>query len=438
MAFSRCLADAFGRASECIALWQSWDIPYVEQGMQARVAWSNAGDQLDTFTLIAGHTVLTSGGLRAAARRLGRPVASVSAAFQRLEKALATPLVIKAPSRLAPTLEAQRLWAELEKAAELSQALHDLFASVGRGDPVARTVSLLALRRFSDVVRAGSIRRAARELQTGQPQLSRQISGLENVFGRLLLERSLDGVQPTPTGSQILALADALDTVWQDMTRQADRDFRRTISTFRLGTIIPLGHESETARQLAALAARWLSERPKTPIFISSTTAEDLLGGLQTGQFDLALLDTDLVPPHLERQVVASLRLAIVGRPPLMADGVEDLPALLRSRPVAVPSKRSGLRQRFTELVDGLMTDKERESMTLVEIDSLPILLNLVLEHGFLAVLPQVSFAGIAEPLSALALDPAHDLKLTLVWPPSFSGRKLADMVMKTLWTAPR
>jgi LysR family transcriptional regulator, nitrogen assimilation regulatory protein len=393
---------------------------------------------MDTFTLIAGQTVLTSGGLRPAARLLGRPVASVSAAFLRLEKALATSLVIKAPARLAPTLEAQRLLPELENAAEICQRLHHLFGSTGRGDAATRTVSLLALRRFCEVVRSGSIRRAARELQTGQPQLSRQISGLEALFGQKLLERSADGTQPTSTGREVLMLADALDAVWQGMTRQADRDFRRTISTFRLGTIIPLGHESETARQLAALAARWLSERPKTPLFISSTTAEDLLGGLQTGQFDLALLDTDLVPPHLERKVVASLRLAIVGRPPLMADGAENLVTLLRSRPIAVPSKRSGLRQRFTDLLAGLMSDAERDSMTLVEIDSLPILVNLVLEHGFLAVLPQASFADIDEPLSAIALDPAYDLKLTLAWPPTFSGRRLAEMVMKTLWTERR
>jgi DNA-binding transcriptional LysR family regulator len=392
---------------------------------------------MDTFTLIASQKVLALGGLRPAARSLDRPVASVSAAFLRLEKALATPLVIKVRSKLAPSLEAQRLVPKLEKAAEICQRLHHLLGAAEGRDVAAQTVSLLALRRFCDVVRSGSIRRAARDLQTGQPQLSRQISGLETLFGQKLLERSADGIQPTPTGREVVMLADALDAVWQGMTRQADRDFRRTISTFRLGTIIPLGHESETARQLAALAARWLSERPKTPLFISSTTAEDLLVGLQRGQFDLALLDTNLVPPHLEHKLVASLRLAIVGSPPLLLGGVGDLPTLLRSRPIAVPSKRSGLRQRFTDLLSSLMTDAERDSMTLVEIDSLPILVNLVLDHGFLAVLPEASFADIDEPLSAISLDPAYDLKLTLAWPATFSGRRLAEMVMKTLWTAP-
>ncbi len=393
---------------------------------------------MDTFTLIAGHTVLKSGGLRQAARALSRPVASVSASLSRLEKALATPLVIKASTKLAPTLEAQRLRPDLERAAEICERVHDLLSSNGQEGAAIRTVSLLALRRFCEVVRSGSIRRAARDLQVGQPQLSRQISSLETQIGQPLLDRSADGTHPTSVGHELLALAEALEAVWQGMTRQADREFRRTISTFRLGTIIPLGHESETARQLAALAARWLLERPKTPLFISSTTAEDLLAGLQTGQFDLALLDTDLVPSHLERKVVASLRLAIVGQPPLMADAAQDLPTLLLSRPVAVPSKRSGLRQRFTELLAGLMTEAEQNSMTLVEIDSLPILINLVLEHGFLAVLPEASFADIDAPLRAIPLAPAYDLKLTLVWPQTFSGRRLAEMVTKTLWTESR
>lgn len=390
---------------------------------------------MDTFTLIAGHTVLTTGGLRQAARSLGRPVASVSAALSRLEKALATPLIIKAPSRSAPTLEAQRLRSELERAADICLKLHGLFVTARPGSKPVNTVSLLALRRFCEVVRSGSIRRAAQSLQTGQPQLSRQIAGLEAMIGQPLLERSGRGTQPTSVGRALMVLAEMLETTWQSMTGQANNAFRRTISTFRLGTIIPLGHESETARQLAALAARWLSERPKTPLFISSTTAEDLLAGLQSGQFDLALLDTDLVPPHLEQKIVASLRLAVVGQPALMSDSAESLRSLLQRLPVAVPSKRSGLRQRFSDLLGGLMTEAEREAMTLVEVDSLPILVNLVLQHGFLAVLPEASFSDIDEPLSAIALDPAYDLKLTLAWPPTFSGRRLAEMVMRTLWT---
>ncbi|RKE79402.1 LysR family transcriptional regulator [Rhizobium sp. AG855] len=392
---------------------------------------------MDTFTLIAAHTVLTCGGLRQAARTLARPAASVSAALIRLEKALATPLMIKTKATIAPTLEAQRLRPDLETAADISQQLHSLLGSAGQGNPPVRTLSLLALQRYCDVVRAGSIRRAARDLQTGQPQLSRQIAGLETLAGQPLLERTVGGTLPTAIGRELLAHAEALDAVWQGMTRQADRDFRRTISTFRLGTIIPLGHESETARQLAALAARWLSERPKTPLFISSTTAEDLLSGLQSGQFDLALLDTDLVPAHLERKVVANLSLAIVGRPPLLSDGAPDLPSLICSRPIAVPSKRSGLRQMFTAYLASHLTEAERDGLTLLEIDSLPILVNLVLEHGFLAVLPEASFAKMDGPLDAVRLEPDYDLKLTLAWPPSFAARRLADLVLKSLWVQP-
>ncbi len=392
---------------------------------------------MDTFTLIAAHAVLTTGGLRSAARSLDRPVASISAAVTRLEKALATPLVSSVAGTIAPTLEAQRLRPDLAEAARISAQLHRLCLP-DAGQRQIQTVSLLALRRFTEVVRAGSIRRAARDLQMGQPQLSRQVSGLETLLCTPLLERSGAGIQPTATGLELVGLAESLETVWQGLTRRADSDFRRNLSTFRLGTIIPLGHESETARQLAALAARWLSERPKTPLFISSTTAEDLINGLQTGLFDLALLDTDLVPVKLERNVVASLSLAIVGRPSLLDTTQQDLSALLRSRPIAVPSKRSGLRQRFADFLTGLMTEAERDALTLVEIDSLPILVNLVLEHGFLAVLPEASFAKMDEPLASIPLDPAYDMKLTLAWPPTFAARRLADLVLTSLWSNPR
>ena len=219
---------------------------------------------MDTFTLIAVHAVLTTGGLRSAARSLGRPVASISAAVTRLEKALATPLVSAAAGTIAPTLEAQRLRSELARAAEISAQLHQMCPPTG-GERDIKTISLLALRRFIEVVRAGSIRRAARDLQMGQPQLSRQVSMLETLFGTPLLERSGVGIQPTPSGLDVVTQAEALGAVWQGLTRRADNDFRRTLSTFRLGTTFHLAFFGIVGTILTiTLAAMWLLVGGKT------------------------------------------------------------------------------------------------------------------------------------------------------------------------------
>ncbi|AJY45219.1 LysR family transcriptional regulator [Martelella endophytica] len=389
---------------------------------------------MDTLTLMSVHEVLRHGGLRPAGRALGRPAASMAAALARMEAALATALVQKAGTRLSLTLEARRLAPDIALAAGIGRALAELAAVEGPG-PAGFSVSLLTLSRFAEVARSGSIRRAARGVEIGQPQLSRQISGLERSMNRPLLERSPDGISLTPAGQQVLALAETLEEVWKRLTKSATEQFRRTLATCHLGSVIPLGHESNTAKSLATLSARWLEERPNTPLFISATTADELMRGLQGGAYDAALLDTEAIPEAFERRVISRSRLALVGPKALIAASGGNIARLAMTRPIAVPSLKSGLRQKTATLLAERLSDAERAAIRLVEVDSLPIIISLVIEHGFIAVLPEASFLTMAAPLGSIALDPRYDLALSLVWPPTTTATRQAARILALLPT---
>lgn len=377
---------------------------------------------MDLSTLCLVHGILDERGIRRAAAAAGRPASSASAALRRVEAVLSVPLVRRDGQALVPTLEAE---ARLPRFAEIARAALSLAALGGRAK--APAVSLGALARFTAAVRAGSINAAARELGLGQPQLTRQLTHLEKAVGCKLLDRSATGIGCTPAGLEALALAERIAAAWESLFAASAERFRRSAATWRLGTVIPFGHESEIAAMLARLAVGWRAARPRQPLFLSSTTADELVAGLKNRRFDLILLDTDRYPAEFEGRLIARSRLALAGPRSLGGEDRQDLAALIRAHPVAVPSPRSGLRQMTDRFLEATLSPAERARLTLVEVDSIPVIINLVLRHGHLSVLPEQSVANVAPPLSLLPLDAAYQQSLSLVWPRDALSRQAAE-----------
>lgn len=379
---------------------------------------------LSTLCLVQG--ILEERGIRRAAARAGRPASSASAALRRVEAALSVPLARREGQALVPTLEAE---ARLPHFTEIARAAAGL-AALGGGGAVP-AVSLAALARFAATARAGSINAAARSLGLGQPQLTRQLSHLEAAVGRTLLDRSAKGVSCTAAGLAALALAERIATAWDALSAASAERFRRSAATWRLGTVIPFGHESEIAAMLARLAVGWRAARPRQPLFLASTTADELVSGLKNRRFDLVLLDTDRYPAEFDGRLIGRSRLALAG--PRTLGRSQDVAALLRQRPIAVPSPRSGLRQMTDRFLEATLSPAERARLTLVEVDSIPVIINLVLDHGHLSILPEHSLANIAPPPTLLPLDEAYQQSLSLVWPRDALSRQAADAMIALL-----
>lgn len=379
---------------------------------------------MDTSTLLLAHRALTERSIRGAARAMGRPAGSVAAALRRLEAEISVPLAQRAGASLTLTLEAERLGAAIAGLAERAAAIEAL------GERREGGIGFAVLERFDLVAQEGSIRRAARRLGLGQPQLTRQIAHLEQNLGIRLLARGTAGSVTTEAGLQFAVLAREIAERWETLAHAATIRFKQSEATVRLGSIIPLGPESEIAVRLARLAARWLAERPRQPLFVSSTTAEDLLAGLKAGRFDAAFLDTAALPADFEGHPVGRTRLALVGMPEAMEGSVADV---LKRQPIAVPSSRSGLRQTITRLLAETLSAGEREQLRVMEIDSLPVILNLVRHHGFVSVLPESSVRAAGQAVSAISLADRHDLALWLVWSRTPAGRRLGQAVLEML-----
>src|SRR3954453_23096648 len=71
-------------------------------------------------------------------------------------------------------------------------------------DRIGRRVKLQDLHVLMTVVQAGSMIKAAEQLNTGQPNISRSITELEHAVGVRLLDRHRRGVEPTAYGRALL------------------------------------------------------------------------------------------------------------------------------------------------------------------------------------------------------------------------------------------
>ena len=85
---------------------------------------------------------------------------------------------------------------------------------------------------------------------------------------------------------------------------------------------------------------------------------------------------------------------------------------------------------RFLEVA---LSPADRARLTLVEVDSIPVIINLVLDHGHLSVLPEHSVANIGPPPSLLPLDAAYQQSLSLVWPRDALSRQAAETMLAFL-----
>lgn len=152
------------------------------------------------------------------------------------------------------------------------------------------TISLRQMRYALAVAAEGHFGRAADACSVTQPALSQQILALEELCGTSLFDRLKTGIRLTPFGRDFIALAkeavkaaDALDDFATGRAGRLDRPLRfgliPTVAPYLLPRIYPALTES----------------LPDIVFSVSESRTETMLGALQDGRLDLALIATD--PP---------------------------------------------------------------------------------------------------------------------------------------------
>ncbi|MBD9444730.1 MULTISPECIES: LysR family transcriptional regulator [Rhizobium] len=350
-------------------------------------------------TLFVASHVLTSGSVRETARSLSLAASTVSTAVRNLETELALKLTERSSGELATLLASNDV---REKLAPIVRAAEELANWMGTNEPSRLPIKITTMERFLEVADQGSINRAARRLKLGQPQLSLQIATLEKALGHRLFERQANGSALTEQGSRIYAILQAITQEWNDLKASADERYQRTARALRIGSIIPTGSESWVARCLGALVAEWNARRSKNALSLVLMTADDLREALKSGRIDVAILDSVFGLERFQHRELLKTEMVLIA--PLQSRE-RTVAELVEGHAICTPSSRTGLGHATMALSHERTANRRHRNQDITAADSLPVIVDLVANHGYISFLGRVSAMPIADKVRIVELE---------------------------------
>jgi DNA-binding transcriptional LysR family regulator len=187
-------------------------------------------------------------------------------------------------------------------------------------DRVAHRLKLRDLRLLDVVVQSKSMARAAVQLNLTQPAVSKGISELEHTLGVRLLDRSRNGIEPTPHGRALLRRGAAIfDELRQGVT---ELEF---LSDPTAGEVHVATSEPTAASFLPIVIGRMARRSPRASVFVTQSPIGTLsyrtppYRALREREVDLVL--GPILKPFAEEGAQAE---KLFDDPPVVAAGVQN------------------------------------------------------------------------------------------------------------------
>ncbi|MEN5158722.1 transcriptional activator NhaR [Achromobacter spanius] len=212
------------------------------------------------------------------------------------------------------------------------------------------TLNYKHLRYFWTVAKAGSIARAAQQLQRTPQSISGQIQDLESTLGTELFRRAGRGLELTDVGRHALLYADRIFTLGDELLDDLrERPARRALE-FKVGVAEGMPKAMvyrmiEPALQLAE-DVRLICREGRLPF---------LLADLAVHRFDMVIADRPM-PANLNvrgfSHLLGECGLTFFGSPQLLDTLPGTFPALLDQAPFLLPGEDAAIRPRLLRWFD--------------------------------------------------------------------------------------
>ncbi|MCC6948423.1 MAG: LysR family transcriptional regulator [Bradyrhizobiaceae bacterium] len=256
-------------------------------------------------------------------------------------------------------------------------------------------MKLSQLRNLVAIVEAGTVRKAAKNLNLSQSSLTKSIQQLEDQLGVELLHRGARGIAPTAAGQVLVARSKTIDAEL--------RHARSDIEAMRgatFGEIRVSASPTVAMGLLPQAVAAFQHSRPRVSFFIQEGVYPDILPDVRTGALDFAIC---LIPGRprdetlkfdslVEDRVVPAVR----ADHPLICARRLDLSDLLDLNWIIYRRSHTGLdifEQTF--IANGLTPPASR-----VECNSFACALAMVEKGNYATLVPSQIFAGSRRPSS--------------------------------------
>ena len=196
---------------------------------------------------------------------------------------------------------------------------------------------------FRTVARAGSLARAAAELQLTEPTLSTQIKALEQQFGQPLFSRTARRLQLTDAGQTALRYADDIFSLSGELTQAMAGDGGDRPRRFLVGIadVVP-----------KLIAYRLIEPALRLPEGLTLSclegTPERLVSALSVHALDLLITDAPVTPAANVRafnHLLGECGTTVFGTPDLAARYRNAFPSSLDGAPFLLPLHGSTIRR---------------------------------------------------------------------------------------------
>jgi DNA-binding transcriptional LysR family regulator len=227
---------------------------------------------------------------------------------------------------------------------------------------------------FLEVVRQGSITRAAKRLRTVQPNVTARIRKLETELGVTLLVRHARGVTPTREGSDLAEHAQQM----ADLVANVRNAFaaNRFPNRLRIGAL-----ETVAAGWLPEIVARLEERPPQLSVSIVTGTSKGLTDQVLGGDLDAAFVSGPVAHPQLIERLAFTDALVVVAPPET------DRRNLSAQLAVRVLIQRHGCS--YTRYLEAFLRELGVRRLTMTELGSLEGILRSVASGMGITVQPR-------------------------------------------------
>jgi LysR family nitrogen assimilation transcriptional regulator len=257
-------------------------------------------------------------------------------------------------------------------------------------------MDLKQLEYFVHVAELGSFTRAASVLRIAQPALSRQVRSLEVELRQPLFERNGRGVTLTAAGTRLLAHGRGI--LQQVERAKQDLEDQRGAATGLLSIGLPPSiSRTFTAPLVEAFRARF----PRATVSVVEGLSTYTLEWLVQGRIDCAVVYNATPSAAIELQPVLQERLHLVSARGT-ARGMVGRPVTLQQvaeHDLVIPSRPHAIRMQL----ETAMAQAGCKPRVVLEVESVPAMLDLVQRHQLAAVLSLQAVRGHAQADALLA-----------------------------------
>lgn len=249
-------------------------------------------------------------------------------------------------------------------------------------------MDLKQIRTFVYVANLRSFSKAARALNIAQPAVSRQVQALEEDLRTPLLFRTTRGVEPTEAGLTLLTMGENLLAAVEQMRDAVMRAPERARGEATIG--LPPSLSAILAPVIVDECRRVF---PDVTIHVIEGLSIFLEEWLNLGRLDIAILTDRGEIPAINRKLLAREELVLVGGPSVV-ERMEEPVTVAQIAELELVITRG-----FRDVIDPLIAGTGLHLRYALELDSIPIIKDMLARGRFATILPfalvhKEAFAG--------------------------------------------